>query len=139
MINISKIMFYGRYFDDEDNKYEISWWLCVDDYEIYHIETLFSEYSYESISEIEETSNFVPLFKTDILQLEKEFINKLNNKTLLNSFSKILLANSDSYDVAFRVFIEREFLVDYWSEFEKSQLQKDAIAWCKQNHIPYTM
>lgn len=131
-------MFYGRYFDDENNQYEISWWLCVEDYEIYHTETLFADYSYESISEIEQTSKFVPFFKTDIIQLEKEFIKKLNNKTLLNSFNKLLVGNN-SYNVAFRIFIEREFLFDYWSEFEKSQLREDAIAWCKNNHIPYTI
>lgn len=131
-------MFYGRYFDDENNQYEISWWLCVEDYEIYHTETLLTDYSYESISEIEQTSKFVPFFKTDIIQLEKEFIKKLNNKTLLNSFNKLLVGNN-SYNVAFRIFIEREFLFDYWSEFEKSQLREDAIAWCKNNHIPYTI
>lgn len=131
-------MFYGRYFDDENNQYKISWWLCVEDYEIYHTEILFADYSYESISEIEQTSKFVPFFKTDIIQLEKEFIKKLNNKTLLNSFNKLLVGNN-SYNVAFRIFIEREFLFDYWSEFEKSQLREDAIAWCKNNHIPYTI
>lgn len=138
MININEIMFYGRYFNDEEHQYDTLWWLCLEDYEIYHTETLIADYSYRSTSEIEETSRFVTFFKTDIIQLEKEFMRKLNNKTLLNSFNKLLLADN-SYDVAFKIFIEREFLVDYWSEFERSQLREDAIAWCKQNHIPYTV
>lgn len=130
-------MFYGRYFSDEENKYDISWWLCLENYDIYHTETLMSDFSYKNTPEIKESSKFIPLFKTDIILLEKEFIKKLNNKTLLNSFNKILSSGNREYDVAFRIFIEREFLVNSWSEFEKAQLQQDAVAWCKENHIPY--
>ena len=133
MIDINKIIFYGRYYDDEKNLYDISWWLCLDDYKVYHTETLMTDYSYKSIFEIEQTSKFIPFFKTDIIKLEKEFMKDFNNKV----FNKILLDNNNSYDIAFRIFIERGFLIDSWSDFEKSHLQKDAISWCKKNHIPY--
>lgn len=132
-------MFYGRYFNDENSLYDISWWLCLTTFDIYDTETLIANYSYKSIAEIKETAKFIPFFKTDIIRLEKEFIKEINNKTLLNSFNKLLFANNCNYNIAFRMFIEREFLVDSWSEYEKAQLKEDAIIWCKENHIAYTI
>lgn len=138
MVKINEIMFYGRYYSDEKNSFDILWWLCLDDFSVYDTETLLSDYSYQSLSEIRETLRFIPFFKTDIIQLEKKFIDKLNNKKLRKVFEKILLDSNHNYDVTFKVFIEREFMVDSWSEFEKSQLRKDAIVWCKMNRIPYS-
>lgn len=139
MITISEIMFYGRYYSDEMFTYDISWWLCLKDYKVYHTETLMTDYSYENISEIKKSLSFIPLFKTDIIQLEKEFVERLNNKTFNKNLDKILVDNNCSYDVAFKIFIEKEFMVDSWSEYEKSNLVKDAIAWCRDNYLPYKM
>ena len=137
MIIINEIMFYGRYYSDENFPYDISWWLCLKDSKAYHTETLMTDYSYKSISEIKKSLTYIPFFKTDIIQLEKEFMKRLNNKKFNIDLDKILVDNICSYDVAFKIFIEKEFMVDLWSEYEKSRLIKDAIMWCRENHLPY--
>lgn len=136
MVEIERIIYYGRWFSDQENQFDVSWWLCIDNSEVYHTEDLMADYSYESVSEIAESTRFIPFFQTDIIQLEKDFIRKLNNRSCDRTLEKILLSN-DSYDVAFRIFIERELMTDSWSEFEEARLRSDAVAWCRENHIPF--
>lgn len=136
MVEIERIIHYGRWFSDLENQFDVSWWLCTDNFEVYHTEDLMADYCYESVPEIIESSRFIPFFQTDIIQLEKEFIRKLNNRSYDRTFEKILLSN-DSYDVAFRIFIEREFMTDSWNEVEKARLRSDAVAWCRENHIMF--
>lgn len=138
MLNINEVVYYGRYFSDEKNNYEIIWWLCLDDYKVYNSDLLLTDYSYKNIFEIKESLKFIPFFKTDIIKLEKDFICSLNNKTVLKEFNKLLLSNNNEYDLAFKKFVERTFLFDSWKTFEKKQLINDAIAWCINNNIPYT-
>lgn len=138
MININEIMFFGRFYEESENLYDVLWWLCPEDYKIYHTEDLMKDFHYKSVLEIGDSLNFIPFFKTNIVELEKAFIEKLNNKTLYKKFERILADNAYSYDVSFSIFIEREFLTDSWREFEKKKLRNDAIAWCKENHVPYT-
>lgn len=139
MLNINEIAYYGRYFSDEKNNHEIIWWLCLDDYKVYNSDLLLTDYSFKNIIEIKESSIFIPFFKTDIIKLEKKFVDSLNNKTVLKEFNKILVSNNNKYDLAFKKFIERTFLINSWNTFEKKQLISDAIVWCENNNIPYTI
>lgn len=136
MVEVEDIMYYGRFYTDQENRFDVSWWLCTDDYEVYHTDALLSVYSYEDISEIAETLRFIPFFKTDIIAIEKDFMKKLNNRSCDRMLENILSNESVTYDVAFRMFIERSSLTDSWRVFESAQLKNDAVKWCRENHIP---
>lgn len=93
MININEIMFCGRFYEESENPYDVLWWFCSEDCKIYHTEDLMKDFNYKSVLQIEESLKYIPFFKTNIVELEKAFIEKLNNKSLYKKFEKILADN----------------------------------------------
>ena len=131
-IKISEIAPYGRFYSDLKN--HTKWWLCLQDFKIYDTETIISLFKYETIKEIKESNSFIALFKTDIINLEKEYLNKclsINEKELFH------ISQTKNFDIAFKIYIESICLERDWYAFEMKKLCKDAIEWCIKNSIPY--
>lgn len=135
LLNIDAIMQYGCFYRNRMDKMHTYWWLCLSDYEIYDTETLLKEFFYSTCLEILETNMYIPLFQTDVVALEEIYISQYYPwyvKTIKQ------LAEQTNYDLEFRKFIEDCLDSRGWCDFIDSALRKDAIAWCKQNGIPYT-
>ncbi|MBR2315454.1 MAG: hypothetical protein IKA56_02305 [Clostridia bacterium] len=136
IVDINKILDYGRYYEESEYIYPIRWWFCLIDYEVYETEELFDKYSFATIEEIKNNDNYIELFKTNITMLKKEFILKYEytDKTLIN----IMKQRNCNYDVAFRIYIEVDrTLTELWREYRHNRLYGDAIKWCKENCIRY--
>ena len=130
-MKISDLMYYGRYYRDE-NEVNHLWWFDLQNNKIYRYDTLLEEYGYESQEDILNSNAFIPMFETDILALEHVFVLKTQNKKVINFFDKI----SDTvFDKEFKIFVEKNFMTEPWHDFEKKQLYADALKWCKENQI----
>lgn len=130
MLKIDEIIFYGRYYRDDEEK-ETNWWYCKVDGHIYHMSDLTSQFGYVSIDEVENNGNYIQLFRTDIIELKKRFINAIaKNRKLCN------LPDSE-FDIEFNKFIDQSSMHKEWFDYECAVLKQDAIEWCKQNNIPF--
>lgn len=130
-MKLSELMYYGRYYRDE-NEADHIWWFDLQSKQVFQYDTLVKKFGYNSQEDILNSSAFIPLFETDILALEHDFILKTQTKKVINFFDKI----SDSYfDREFKIFIERNFISESWNDFEKKHLYNDALKWCSDNHI----
>ena len=127
---IEDIMYYGRSYDSQTEY----WWYSCTDNSVVSIDFLRSSYGWETREALAEQSVFIPLFKTDMIQLEKTYM-KSFEKGIIES---IMEYEQVEYDVAFSIFIEtpmERFL--HWKEYEKKRLIYDAIVWCKRNGLSY--
>ena len=131
-IKISEIAYYGRFYSNLTE--HVIWWFCTLDFQICDTETIISVYGFSSIEEILDSSKFIPLFKTDIIELEKKFL-KEKNIALEKIGSEI--QRIQDFDKCFKIFIEAAYLTQHWHMFEKQHLFSDAIVWCKNNAIPF--
>lgn len=135
MIDIREIMYYGRCynFDCQPVPY---WWLCRIDERVVSLDELHSVYGFTSVEEIETSERYIPLFQTDIVALEREFIAEMGYDNLI--VQEIMTQRNVSYDVAFNIFVESpETLFFRWREFERKKLVADSISWCQLYGIPY--
>ena len=135
MIKINEIMFYGRYYDSDKQSYNNYWWFDKADEKVFSVKEIMQLFNYESEDEIFEIGSFIPLFKVDILNLEKAFIKDLNNKEISKKFKD---KDGEALNISFLEYIEREPLIeDLWFDYERKHLSSQAENWCKENHIPY--
>ncbi len=132
LLDIDSIIYYGRYYSCMDHKYETYWWFDLVDYDIYSVDELIDSMGFNSYNEICDSIYYVPLFKTDIISAEKNFMINYNSKKLAQIEKESL-----DYDAAFKTYIEREHIDGRWREYERSILYNDAILWCKKNNIAY--
>ena len=72
IFNIDKILYYGRYYSNERQEYKTLWWFCLDDFEVYDTQKLIEQYAYVNCKEIISSEKYIPLFRTDIISLEKD-------------------------------------------------------------------
>lgn len=128
---ISELLQYGRYYRDENDSNHI-WWFDPIHKQIYQYETLLSMFGYKSQQDILDSGMFIPLFETDILQLEREFVLETQSKKTVRYFNNI---SDFDLDREFKVFIEKNFLIKSWMNYEKKHLYQDALEWCKSNHL----
>lgn len=136
IVDINRILDYGRCYEESEYIYPIRWWFCFIDYEIYETEELFNKYSFTTIEEIKNNDSYVELFKTNITMLKKEFILKYEYTD--KALTKIMKQRNCDYDVAFRIYIEVDkTLTELWREYRYNRLYSDAIKWCKENCIRY--
>lgn len=139
-IHISDILIYGRYYSLLE--YEIIdpiYWFKLSDYKIYDGEKLIENGMFEDASHLKKSEQFIPLFKTDITKVEKDFVEQFcpNEKSVIDDIER---ANpSYNYDIAFREFIETHPLLENWFEFEYERLEHDAVRWCMVNGIRYSL
>lgn len=131
-IDIEKIYTYGRFYPDIEE--HVHWWLCVTNYKIYDTATILSDFGYADEQEISDAGVFIPLFKTNIVELEKRFLH-----TVLSDSNKVPFSYDDItfFDKNFKIYIEAHGLIRDWYDFEKNHLCNDAIAWCKMHNIHF--
>lgn len=125
--------YYGRYYSSYESETEFPWWFCLSDESVVSLDSLRQVYGYRNDDEIFLSGIFIPFFKTDISELEKEFLRKRNLKGVLDK-----LGRGVDFDILFRKYVDKELLFDDWLEYEGKQLRNDAIAWCRQYGIKYT-
>lgn len=131
-IDIEQIYTYGRFYPEI--KKHVNWWICITDYVIYDTETIVSNFGYADEKLIDADGIFVPLFKTDMIELEKEFMQTipLGNRTDPFPYDDI-----PNFDRNFKIYIENHFLIRDWYDFEKRHLCNDAIEWCKLHNFRF--
>lgn len=135
-INIKDIMYYGRHYTDITS--EPYWWFGKDDYQIYSSESLIKEYSYKDTDDILQSEYFIPLFQTDIIELEKEFLAEYNSRPLQDKTEKLVTQANGNFDLAFKTLIEvEEGMSENWYGFERKKLYNDAVNWCQKHNIKY--
>ena len=135
-IDIREIMHYGEYysFDDYGKKYDVFWWLSLIDYSVINIETLCEKYSYHSCEEILEAGLYIPFFRTDILDVEREFIKKYYPYQAKKIFNNEL--DLDNH-IAFMKFAENNYQEESFYSYRDERLARDAVKWCCENHLKY--
>lgn len=127
IVNIDDILYYGRYYRDE-NVADSDWWFCRLDDQIYDTYDLYNKFGYETKQQIIDSKNYICLFKTDIIEKKKEFLAK-------RGISKYSHLSDSMFDMQFNKFIDEYSLHTQWFEFEYSILKRDAMEWCCINHI----
>jgi len=132
-IKIDELMYYGRYYSSESEGYHI-WWFDTEKATVRQYDELLEEFGYCSWEEILSSGYFIPLFETDIVELEREFILNTQGHAIAGQFETV--SDSD-YDTEFKIYIERNHLSKIWYEFERERLYKDAVDWCKANKLKF--
>lgn len=126
---IEELMYYGRYYDFENEGHHL-WWFDMQSASLYQYDELIQKFGYSSQEEIVSSGMFIPLFETNVVELEREFLMVYNYK--VKQLEKPF--NSD-FDTRFKVFIEENDLTKSWRDFEYHRLYQDAIVWCNENNI----
>ncbi len=143
-IDLSDAAFCGEWCSEEA-EYEIIYWFEKSSFQFFYTGKLINEFGYKDCEEIESSGHFIPVFKTDVIELQKNFIADYHNKEIEETINSIIENNNYGYDsgyeVAFRILTQDfpeydDFSKEYYS-FEKKQLEEDAEKWCKENAIPY--
>lgn len=132
IVNIEDISAYGRFYSDI--KDHVKWWFCLTDYKIYDTESVISKFNYGNEESIVSAGVFIPLFKTDVIKLEREF---LASMSINRSNMPFCCDDISDFDRNFKIYIEENFLVREWYYFEQERLCKEAINWCKTNGIVF--
>lgn len=130
--HLDDIIYYGRSYPDLP---PYLWWYCKNDGQIYDADTLKTEFHFSDEGEMEESPNFIPLFRTDIVSLEVLFLNQCGADAL-KKIKQQQEKEGIPFDTAFKIFEER-LPVRIWHGFEKNKLREDAKKWCMENHIPF--
>lgn len=131
-IIIDEIIYYSRHYSDEFvGDY---WWFNKDDYKIYSIKKLNVIFKNKFLDDYRNQllTHYIPVFKTEMTDLERNYINSKNDIKLSKKFDSIALVDYDRY---FKRYIEQNQLHNDWWDYERKSLTKDAIRWCKINHI----
>ena len=129
-MTIKELMYYGRYYSFEKEDHHL-WWFDSKTAVVFQYDELVTKFGYGSQEEVINSQRFIPLFKTDIVELEFEFLSIQNCK-----FVRQLKKQKDlDFDVTFKKFIEKNNLTESWRAFENNRLFSDAIEWCKENNI----
>lgn len=125
-MTVEEIMYYGRYYDFEDPGHHL-WWFDLSDGTVYPFDELVKDFGYVSQEDIISAGKYIPLFETDIVVLEQEF---LKQRSLKMNDSK-----DADFDVNFKTYIDENNLWEAWHDFEYRRLYQDAVNWCRENHI----
>lgn len=127
-LSIKDIMNYGCWYRHEST---VDWWFCLTDGRIYETEDLFNEFGYKTKQEIEESELYILLFKTDMIAAEKHFLNERG----IRNFDGL---PDSEFAIEFRKVLDMDFILCLqWGDFEDSVLKRDAVKWCRENHIPF--
>ena len=128
-------MYYGEYYRWMGSPDLVIFWYDPSDGQVYHYEDLMSEFGYQSQDEILWSGAFVPLFKTDIVELERQFIAGYKSKKLSKHFDSL---SDDECHSEFSRLIHYEYISPWtWGKFEREHLYHDALEWCRENHIKF--
>ncbi len=137
ILKTASIVGYGRYYPGTIDADVTYWWFSLYDYKVYATEDLIANFHYTDDSEIEQSGIFIPLFKTNIEELEKEYLLTRTDKEV-REYKKIKEKNKGSDpDTIFKIFVDRMCLWKSWYYFEYQRLSQDAVQWCRENYIVY--
>ena len=132
LLDINEIKFYGIWDSEEEREYEFWWWYSTIDQEVYSVEQLLENFSFDNYNSILNSYDYIPLWKTDERRLIHDFIvNELKDKTFYSFLSdpqKSFYHYCSSND---------NYITRWWDEYEDVALLNDAIKWCKMHGIPY--
>ena len=125
-MTIDELMYYGRYYDFEDNGHHL-WWFDLSNGTIHQFDELINDFGYSRQEEIIFSGEFIPLFETNIVILEREFLKQHG--------LKIRGLKDMDFDTNFKIYIDKNNLWESWHNFEYHRLYQDAVNWCRKNHI----
>lgn len=134
LVNINEIKYYGMWDSKDEREYEFWWWYSTIDQKIYSVEQLMKDFSFENYESITNSYDYIPLWKTDERQLIHDFIvNELKDKRFLH-----FLDNPHESFYHYCTSTDNH-ITRWWAEFEDTALINDAVKWCKENHIAYSL
>lgn len=140
-VNLITIAAKGAWCSEREPEYRVKYWLEKDSFNLFYTGKLIKEFGYKNCDEIENSDRFFPLFKTDVVQLEKRYISSFKNKEMEEAIKTIIrndnYGSASGYDVAFKMYIEDVGLEFDWLDYKRQYLMKDAEQWCVKNNIPY--
>lgn len=128
-MTIEELMYYGRYYDFEYEGHHL-WWFDLNSETVHQFDELIKKFGYLSQDDIISSGLFIPLFETNIVNLEQEFL-KLNNYNI----KQFELLDYPDFDTCFKVFVEKNNLLESWRKFENQRLYDDMMIWGKENGI----
>ena len=136
MVNINDIKYYGQWCRETDINYHY-WWYSTYDEKIYNANELIEKFSFKNYEEIEVSTGYIPVWKTDLIETAKQFVIETKDKSVQRFFME---QEDSSFFREFDNYItsNQNYLTRWWYEFENAALIADAIAWCKENHIVYS-
>lgn len=144
-IDLTDAAFYGNWCSEEDSEYEVNAWFEKSSFGFFYTSNLINKFGYKNFEEIENSGYFIPVFKTDIIALQKEFIANYPDKKIEKTMNEIIANDnfgySSGYEVAFRILTQDypefdEFCNKYF-DYEQNILLENAQKWCAENEIPY--
>lgn len=144
-IDLTVAVFYGEWCSEEDSEYEVHAWFEKSSLKFFYTSNLINKFGFKNFEEIENSGHFIPVFKTDIIALQKEFIANYPDKEIEETINEIIANDNFGYDsgyeVAFRILTQdypefNEFCDKYFN-YEQSVLLENAQKWCSENGIPY--
>lgn len=142
---------YGRY--DPEYGEVLSYWFCLEDYSILEETKLLEKLGYESAEQLNNDTFFIPVWKTNITDLKKEFLNgKGEYRSYIEEIEKIRQDYTKfqkhhmpwyecSFSQAFNMFFNDGYpggpVWDEWERYMDERLRSDFVAWCEKYHIRY--
>jgi hypothetical protein len=131
-ISINIIKYYGKFYPEPALPEISTWWFCRNDESIVALNDLFQHFGYTSLKEIQQSDAFIPLFRTNMVTVEHEFLDAYN----LNDAIEEIESEGD-FDTGFKIYIDNHRLSAQWHEYEGNRLKEDAINWCHINGIKF--
>lgn len=144
-IDLKDAAYYGEWDSEEDSWCDVHAWFERSSFKFFYTSNLIDKFGYKDCGEIKKSGHFIPVFKTDVITLQKEFIANYRDKQIEETMNDILendnYGYSSGYEVAFRILTQDypqfdEFSDEYFN-YEKQQRLQDAENWCRENDIPY--
>lgn len=143
-VDLKEVAFHGEWCSESDPEYKVTNWFEKSSMQFFYTGKLIDEFGYKDCDEIELSGHFIPVFKTDVVALKKEFVAAFYSREVEEEILMIMERNKNrhrnftGYDVAFKIFCEEheDFWDAYW-DYERGRLLEDAEKWCKENSIPY--
>ncbi len=144
-VDLKDAAYYGEWDSEEDSWCDVHAWFEKSSFKFFYTSNLIDKFGYKDCVEIKESGYFIPVFKTDVIALQKEFIATYHDKQIEETMNTIIENDNYGYDsgyeVAFRILTQdypqfAEFSKEYFN-YEKQKRLQDAKIWCRKNNIPY--
>lgn len=137
-VDLTNAALFGEWCSEDELEYKVLSWYEKSSFQFFSTEKLIEEFGYKDYNEIESCGHFIPVFKTDVVAIKKEFVANLHSNEVEKEIQTIIDSKKCSYDVAFKIWgeVHKRLRREYY-DFEHDRLLKDAEKWCKENNIPY--
>lgn len=143
--DLKEAAYYGEWCSEEDSEHEVHAWFEKSSFKFFYTSNLIDKFGYKDCKEIEESGYFIPVFKVDIIALQKEFIANYPDKEIEETMNWIIANDNFKYNsgyaVAFRIltqdYPEFDEFGDKYFDYEQCVLRESAQKWCDENNVPY--